>query len=269
MHPELLYTRPYHEAIEDSAKRIISQEPIWEVRRESDIVIRHHGYGPGEMQRKLKRGLSMMETCLKRNPNDAFILGKLGGLHSELGNSVVAERYLKKALEIAPDSLVANYHLALFLQEHGDVDGAIRLFRRVVERDAGFREAYNYLGVAYAEKGWIEEAIVEFEKAIAIDANFPEARNNLGVAYAQMGMTKKAESEFKKAVYIDPFFSEAHKNLAIAYFHQTQYALAKKHCEKAISLGFDVDPDFLQALSRHRETKGDSFNNHQGERIKK
>jgi len=55
-----------------------------------------------------------------------------------------------------------------------------------------------------------------------------------------------------KALELEPNFAVAHNNLAIAYIENGQYDLAVEHCDKALKLGYDVSPEILKELEKHR-----------------
>jgi hypothetical protein len=42
----------------------------------------------------------------------------------------------------------------------------------------------------------------------------------------------------------------AQNNLAVAFYYNGDYQAARKHADKAIELGYDVDQRFLDALNR-------------------
>ena len=76
---------------------------------------------------------------------------------------------------------------------------------------------------------------------------------NLGVAYGGKGMCDEEIAEYKKAIEINPNDAITHNNLADAYYRKGEYSLAIKHCDKAIELGYQVDPEFLKALQPYRK----------------
>ena len=52
----------------------------------------------------------------------------------------------------------------------------------------------------------------------------------------------------KQAVKLEPDFPMAQNNLAVALYYNGDFKAARKHAEKAIALGYDVDQRFLDAL---------------------
>jgi tetratricopeptide (TPR) repeat protein len=60
----------------------------------------------------------------------------------------------------------------------------------------------------------------------------------------------KALEAAQEAVKLEPDFAMAQNNLAVALYYNGNYETAKKHADKAIKLGYEVDPRFLDALSQ-------------------
>lgn len=253
-HPQVKFSRPYHETVRPSVESLLSKDSRWHISREPNIVILHDGYTQPQSPENRSRGLRIMEDYIRKNPNDAYILNKLGGTYCDLGQFEIAEKCLNKAIILNPNSAETNYNFGLVLQEMGKLDIAIQYYKKTIAFDPYFIEAYSSLGATYGQKGMVDEAIVEFRKALTIDPDCIAAHNNLGVAYGLKGITDEAVAAFRRALTIDPALAETHKNLAVAYYTKKEYDLAIKHCDKAIELGFEVPNELLQSLEAHRKT---------------
>jgi Flp pilus assembly protein TadD len=59
-------------------------------------------------------------------------------------------------------------------------------------------------------------------------------------------MLEEAIGEYRKALSVHPRLGEAHNNLAVVYYLKGDRAMALNHCKKAIQLGFEVHPKFLE-----------------------
>ncbi len=79
-----------------------------------------------------------------------------------------------------------------------------------------------------------------------------QAWSNLVNAFLQKGEVEKAVETGEKLVELAPDFGLGHNNLAYAYYLKGDFARAIKHVDTAISLGFQVHPDFLKELEPHR-----------------
>jgi len=285
-HPELRYHRPYHEGVDRSIQDLMIADPGWQKQHEPNIIIRHYGYEQSELHRKHEKGLQIMKYYLKENPNDAYVLTKLGDACCGLGRYHEGEAYLRKALEISPDWSKTNYSLGLTLQMQNKLDAAIRCYKKAVAADPEFAEAYgnlagiyigkgmfdeaiselkkalaispdvavglSMLGLAYYKKGMFDKAIDQYKRVLKIDAGNADAHFNLGMVYGSKGMINETITQYKRALAINPDLAEAHLNLAVTYYAEKRYELAIKHCDRAIKLGLRIHPGFLQALKTYR-----------------
>ncbi len=59
--------------------------------------------------------------------------------------------------------------------------------------------------------------------------------------------------EFRKAIEINPYDGSSHNNLAVCHYSKEEYSLAINHCDKAVELGYRVNPELLKDLEPHRE----------------
>ena len=97
-----------------------------------------------------------------------------------------------------------------------------------------------------------EEAIGALKKAIELNPDIVQAWSNLVNAYLQKDDVKEAIEAGKKLVKMAPDFALGHNNLASAYYNNEDYKKAIEHVDKAISLGFNVHPEFVERLAPHR-----------------
>ena len=76
---------------------------------------------------------------------------------------------------------------------------------------------FNLMGMAQINLNEYENSIFSFKKALEIDAYFAEAYNNLATSYINLGEFQKAIDKLKLAIDIKPEYSNAYNNLASAY----------------------------------------------------
>ena len=119
------------------------------------------------------------------------------------------------------------------LKKQGVLQGAIELYKKAIQIEPNFKEAWYKLAVALEESGEIKNAKKAYQKAIKIDTKFKEAWNNLGTLYYEMKNYKSALKCFQKAIALDSNFQDAIKNHAM-----TLNALNKS--EKAIEILFEL-----------------------------
>jgi tetratricopeptide (TPR) repeat protein len=273
-HPGIRYERPYHEGIERSVEDLITVETRWQKRYEPGIVIRHHGYKPSKMHSKMERGLPIMESYLKRNPYDAYMLTALGDAYSVLGRYAKAEEYLKQTLEIAPDWSLTSFCLGLTLQKQGKLKSAIQSHKKAIVDDANCVDAYACLGAIYMDMGMLHEAlsalrrglaispeldslqgllakaeamlensITELKSSLSSDSERASVHNDLGLSYLSKDMYDAGIEQFKKAIAVNPALAVAHMNLGVAYAKKGMLHDALVEFKQALT----IDPGYGEA----------------------
>jgi len=152
---------------------------------------------------------------------------------------------LEDVVKKAPTNARQHVNLGVAYSDAGRLDDAIREYKRGIELDPGYPEAYNNLANAYNRKGMYQEAVKEYLKAIKMKPDYKEAHNNLGSAYCNMGLYEKAVQEHKIALKINPECEKSHNNLGVAYSFMGRYREAIEEYKKALR----IRPDFLKARS--------------------
>ncbi|HIE26368.1 TPA: tetratricopeptide repeat protein [Candidatus Poribacteria bacterium] len=102
------------------------------------------------------------------------------------------------------DPTLEIFKRALLLQEEGQIDEAIDLYKSGLQQDPNRAEAYNNLGICYGKKKQIHEARESYEMAIRLKPRFPEVYNNLGWLLLETGDTKHAIEQFQKGLELVP-----------------------------------------------------------------
>lgn len=217
-HPSVRFSRPYHEMVSSDAYALIAREPQWQVLEEPGIIIRHYGYEPSVMQsrKKHENGIRIMESHLRENQNDSYMLTKLGESYNSLGRYDEAIAVFKKSLAINPNISATHKDIGNSYFDKGMFDEAVIEFKKSIAIDPRIPDTRNNLGMAYYAKGLLDKAISEYTEALAIEPDFAEAHFNLGLAYGANGATDKEIPEYKKALAVNPDLAEARVNLSLA-----------------------------------------------------
>ena len=118
-------------------------------------------------------------------------------------NARTAKAWLEKALAADPSQMSLNF-LGDAHDRLGEKEAAREAFRRVIELDASYAEAYFNLGLLLARDGENEEAERLLRKATQLDPNFHEAHGRLGILLQNLGRHAEAEAELRRAIEIDP-----------------------------------------------------------------
>jgi tetratricopeptide (TPR) repeat protein len=118
-------------------------------------------------------------------------------------NARTAKAWLEQAVAAAPGpiplSLLGDAHNRL-----GDKRSAREAFRRAIELDETYAEAYFNLGLLLADDGQSEEAERLLRTATQLTPNSHKAHGRLGIVLQQLGRHSEAEAELRRAIEIDP-----------------------------------------------------------------
>lgn len=107
------------------------------------------------------------------------------------------------------------YNLGLKSYEQGDLESAVSYFKRAIDLDPDFIDAYFNLGAIYKKQKNYPLAINAFERAVSINPEDFEASYELAGSYLQEKNYKKAKKYFALIPPDFPKYNEAKKNLEI------------------------------------------------------
>ncbi|MDR3579531.1 MAG: tetratricopeptide repeat protein [Oryzomonas sp.] len=102
------------------------------------------------------------------------------------------------------------YQLGAKLKEQGNLIGAERCFREIVDYAPDLPDPHHSLGVVLQLQEKLPEAIEQYQAAIALDPCFVKAHYNLATALWRCGSYREAISCVKRTLALDPFHAEAH-----------------------------------------------------------
>ena len=100
------------------------------------------------------------------------------------------------------------------LQQAGDLAGAERVYRQVLQVEPQNANAWCYFGMACHDQQRYDEAVAAYQNAVRLQPNFPIAFNNLGNTLRQQRRLKEALASFDQALRLRPDYVNAIKNRA-------------------------------------------------------
>jgi HEAT repeat protein/glycosyltransferase involved in cell wall biosynthesis len=180
-HPSISYNRPYHEMVDLSVQRIMRTEPGWHEEVVADIVIHHYGYECSNLRQKGKDAMALriMESYMKDNPDDSYILLMLGELYFRLGWYDKAINNIEKA-----KSLIVHSRFDLYAGFCYDVPSELPPWFCYI------------LALAYYRKGLYHEAIAECKRVLAVDPLDTHASDCLAQAIDALGPQAASKYEY-------------------------------------------------------------------------
>ncbi|QMI49678.1 MerR family transcriptional regulator [Burkholderia sp. MBR-1] len=96
----------------------------------------------------------------------------------------------------------------------GDSDGAEAGYRRAIESDNAYLDAYLSLGCLLSEEGRYDEAIGVWRKALLEAPDHHLLHFNLGVALEDSGRLEQALIAYRRCIELKQDFADAHFNAA-------------------------------------------------------
>ena len=124
-------------------------------------------------------------------------------------------------------------------QKPENIDSAIEVFQRALERDPKYGLAYAGLGESYWQKyelthdrSWVTKALEACQRAGQSGTGF----TCLGVVYNGTGRYEEAASSFQRALDADRTSDAAYRGLAAAYEHTGKFADAEQTYRRAITI---------------------------------
>jgi tetratricopeptide (TPR) repeat protein len=164
---------------------------------------------------------------------------KQAGFHELLGNVYLSRREVslatqafQAALNLNPNSTVAQLQLARTYQMQGKAADSIMIAQKVVKEHPDFLAAYILLGTLEQESGSTAEAGRVYEEALRRNPDYAPALNNLAWLYCEHGgnldmalsMAQKAKEQY-------PHDATIADTLAWIQYRKGLYAVASKSLE--------------------------------------
>src|SRR5918992_547393 len=112
-------------------------------------------------------------------------------------------RRLSDELARDPASLVF-LQLAEALRRHGQLDHALRIAARGVERHRDNADAHDLLARIAADRGELDRAFSAWETVLRLAPTHVGARKGLGFLCFQQGRLEEAEAHLSEAAHCDP-----------------------------------------------------------------
>jgi tetratricopeptide (TPR) repeat protein len=151
----------------------------------------------------------LLAPVLAMNPKNVEALVGQGMLEEETGNYDGAVKIYRKILEIAPDNVAAMNNLSVRLcEDPATVDEALQLAMRVQELAPDSPEVNDTIGWAYYQKGIYRTALNYLSAAAAHDKS-ARVQYHLAMAYFKVGDKTQGSATLMAAQKLDPNLPEA------------------------------------------------------------
>jgi tetratricopeptide (TPR) repeat protein len=162
---------------------------------------------------RLDEAQLILEQLARDYPDWHIAWEELGKLFIQKGQYAPAERLLRRALQIEPDSVEALFSLATVLFYQRKYDDAVGYYRRVTELKPDHALAYLDLGKCLKVLGKRADAMEAASTALRMKPFLAEAHRLLGELFAQAGRRAEALEHLREALDLAPGEPKAKKLL--------------------------------------------------------
>jgi len=188
-------------------------------------------------------GVATFQLIDGQNLNFAVSGQEIPALKSEKKSKTLAEWTLDVSIK-ERDAGGNVYKQGLKFLWVAEYEKALDRFKKAIEVNKHFAEAWFHSGNCYGKLDRYKEAIEAFKQAISIKPDYAESHLNLGVVYQErLGRNQEAMEAFKQAIRIKPDYAQAHLNLGVVYGGLGRYQEAMEAFKQAIR----IKPDYAYA----------------------
>jgi tetratricopeptide (TPR) repeat protein len=152
------------------------------------------------------------------------------------GQTSEAAACYRRALQIDPEFKEAWMNLGLVAQALGQMEEAQDCQRQALRLDPELADAHNNLGMAHFTVGRLAEAENCFRAALRLNSGHANATLNLGSVRTLENHPEEAEGLFRRSLALGADPVRANSNLALALMQQVRPEEAEACCRDALAL---------------------------------
>jgi len=145
-----------------------------------------------------------------------------------------AHREYMDGLDMVSDFAGGQHQIALYYQAKGNIDLAMKAYKKSIEIDNYYNQSKMNLALLYYQMGNLEETVKLYLKVIEQEPNFGYAYYMLGLAYNEMGRTIEAKKYLLEASVKDPNNVNAIYNFSILLQQENKFTESIKFLDNAI-----------------------------------
>ncbi len=151
---------------------------------------------------KVDKAREVWEAILKQEPKFVYALRGLGDICLTEGQLDDAVRYFRRAVLADPENLSRQLTLGTAMLQAGQIDEAEKVLIALLEKNDRIPLAHAELGRAYLQKKDFESAVEHFESALQGDPNNAQTHLGLATALARVGRRDDAKVHQERHVVL-------------------------------------------------------------------
>ena len=151
-----------------------------------------------------KRGIDVLEKALTNNPKNVELLYQTGVLYEKIGDTERALKYMEDVLEVDPEHANAlNFIGYSWADKEVNLDKAEEMIKKALEKKPDDGYIIDSLGWVYFKRGEYEKALIEIDKAYQKLPNDPTIAEHLGDVYAILKNYAKAKEHYERSITLE------------------------------------------------------------------
>jgi tetratricopeptide (TPR) repeat protein len=159
-----------------------------------------------------------LKKALELDTNIARVRGSLGITFAQTGRFAESERYLDEEISMFPISVnayIGKGMLYLFQQQWARADQA---FRAAIRNSPASPQPYTFHAFVLAALGQVEDAETAARKAVALGPTLADAHLTLAIILGTQQRLDEEEPALREALRLNPKLGPAHAEMAAWYF---------------------------------------------------
>jgi hypothetical protein len=139
---------------------------------------------------------SFIAKAIDLHPNDYQIYNNAGLVYGSIKDHQLAIEYFNKAISLSPEPFLYT-NLALEYKKMGDFNRCYHVFQGLLDRNVNSEHVYFNYGSFVHELGDLDHAIKLYRKAIEVNYDFPAPHYNLAICYLLAGRYTEGWEEYE------------------------------------------------------------------------
>lgn len=184
-----------------------------------------------------------VRMAIELAPDSSLYYSFLGSILAYQGKEDEAKKVFETALKLNPRNPTVHYNLAVYYRKKNDLRSAAKHLSEAAKLDTTHTDYLFELGEVYAHLDDYKNAEIVFSKITRIEPDNKDAWFDLGVARIKLEKFKEASKAFEKVIEIDPTDSEAYLLLGRVYYRMKEYKKALNVLDECIK----IDPSKCDA----------------------
>ncbi|MCX7992532.1 MAG: tetratricopeptide repeat protein [Fimbriimonadales bacterium] len=190
--------------------------------------------------------LRMLRDRFPKEPELPVLEGALASLQGEWG---VAIEKFQQALKTRPNDFRIHYNLGIAAYQLRRYDLAERHLKRAVELQPNYTTGWKSLGMTYEARELPEYAIRAYGESLKREPDDLPTRLKRAYLYQRTGNLDAALADFRHITKVYPRNPDAHIGAGLILMRQERYNEALVHLGAALDLTSPGDPLYLEILT--------------------